>query len=134
MERTNDGAQGLVKVLRHTCATYGIPEEISSDGGPEFIAHTTRQFLHNWGIDHHLSSVAFPHSNCRAEVGVKTIKRLISDTAGKDGTLGINAFQKAILQYRNTPDPSTKLSQAMCVFESLSCLENTSHIRLGRNH
>ena len=116
VERAKDGAQGLINVLRHTFATFGIPDELSSDGGPEFVAHTTRQFLHNWGIHHRLSSVAFPHSNCRAEIGVKIIKRLITGNVGKDGAINIDAFQEAILQYRNTPDPATKISPAMCVF------------------
>ncbi len=116
VERARDGAQGLINVLRQTFATYGIPDELSSDGGPEFVAHTTRQFLQHWGIHHRLSSAAFPHSNCRAEVGVKTIKRLITGNVGKDGAINIDAFQEAILQYRNTPDPTTKLSPAMCVF------------------
>ena len=116
VERAKDGAQGLINVLRQTFATYGIPDKLSSDGGPEFVAHTTRQFLHHWGIHHRLSSAAFPHSNCRAEVGVKTIKRLITGNIGKDGAINIDAFQEAILQYRNTPDPTTKLSPAMCVF------------------
>ena len=40
--------------------------------------------------------MAFPHSNCRAEVGVKTIKRLITGNIGKDGAINIDAFQKAI--------------------------------------
>ena len=116
VERAEDGATGLVKTLRHTFATYGIPDELSSDGGPEFVSNTTRQFLHQWGVHHLLSSVAFPHSNCRAEVGVKTIKRLISGYVGKDGTIYIDAFQAAILQYRNTPDPTTRMSPAMCLF------------------
>ena len=116
VERAQGGAQGLINVLRHTFSTYGIPDQLSSDGCPEFIAHSTRQFLHNWGIHHRLSSVAFPHSNCRAEVGVKTIKRLITGNIGKDGAINIDAFQKAILQYRNIPDPTTKFSPAMCVF------------------
>ncbi len=63
-----------------------------------------------------MSSVAFPHSNCRAEIGVKTVKRLITGNTGTDGSLDIDQFQKAILQYRNTPDPTTKTSPAMCVF------------------
>ena len=37
VEREEDGATGLVKTLQHTFATYGIPDELSSDGGPEFV-------------------------------------------------------------------------------------------------
>ena len=113
VERAKEGAQGLVNVLRHTFATYGIPDELSSDGGPEFVANVTGQFLR---VHHRLSSVAFPYSNCRAEVGVKTVKRLITGNVGRDGSINVDSFQRAILQYRNTPDPTTKLSPAMCIF------------------
>ncbi len=110
------GAQALINILRRTFVTYGIPEELASDGGPEFTSSTTRSFLRNWGVHHRLSSVAFPHSNTRAEIGVKTVKRLICSNTGPHGDLDTDAFQRAILQYRNTPDPATKLSPAMCVF------------------
>ncbi|KAK3759712.1 hypothetical protein RRG08_064433 [Elysia crispata] len=106
----------LLTCLRRTFVTYGIPEELASDGGPEFTSNATRQFLKNWGVHHRLSSVAFPHSNCRAEVGVKTVKRLILDNTTPHGDLDIDAFQRAMLQYRNTPDHDTKLSPAMCIF------------------
>ena len=116
VEKAQDGSKGLIAVLRRTFAMYGIPDELSSDGGPEFIAHDTRSFLSDWGVHHRLSSVAFPHSNCRAEVGIKTIKRLIINNTGPGETLNIDKFQKAILQYRNTPEQATMLSQAMCIF------------------
>ena len=109
VERTTGGADGLINCLRRSFATYGIPDEISTDGRPEYIATATRLFLSAWSVDHRLSPVAFPHSNCRAEIGVKTIKRLITDNTGNKGDLDTDAFQRAILQYRNTPDPDTKI-------------------------
>ena len=105
-----------IDTLRRSFVTYGIPDELSSDGGPEFVAAATRDFLKSWGVHHRLSSVAFPHSNSRAEIGVKTVKRAICNNTGPGGTLDTDAFQRAMLQYRNCPDKETKLSPAMCVF------------------
>ena len=116
ISQSTDGATGLINHLRRAFVTYGTPEELASDGGPEFTSTETRAFLHRWGVHHRLSSVAFPHSNCRAEIGVKTMKRLITDNTGPKGELDTDAVQIAILQYRNTPDPDTKISPAMCVF------------------
>ena len=72
VERAQD--KGLIEVLRRIFVTYGIPDELSYNGSPKFVAHTTSSFLSDWGIHHRLSSVVFPHRNCRAEFGVKIIK------------------------------------------------------------
>ena len=81
----------LVKKLREFFVTYGIAEELSSDGGPEFTAALTQQFLRDWGVAHRLSSVAYPHSNTRAEIGVKSAKRLIMENTGTGTTIGLTS-------------------------------------------
>ena len=92
VERASDGAEGLISCLRRVIATFGIADELSSDGGPEFTAAATRTFLTDWGVHHRLSSVAFPHSNCRAEVGVKTLKRMIMENTDARGRLDTDKY------------------------------------------
>ena len=116
VEKAKDGSKGLINCLRNTFTTFGVSEELASDGGTEFTADETKEFLSTWAVHHRLSSVAFAHSNSRAEIAVKSAKRMISSNTGPRGTLNLNAFQMAVLQHRNTPDPITKLSPAECVF------------------
>ena len=114
--RSENGAVGLVKRLREVFVTFGVPEELTSDGGPQFTAGKTQEFLKSWGVHHRLTSVANPHANCRAEVAVKTIKRMLMDNASPSGSIDIDRFQKAMLIYRNSIDPETKASPAMIIF------------------
>ena len=39
------GSRGLIKCLRVLFSRFGVPEEISSDGGPEFTSSATKEFL-----------------------------------------------------------------------------------------
>ena len=48
--------------------------------------------------------------------GVKSCKRLLMHNTGPNGELDTPSFQRAMLQYRNTPDQETKMSPAMIVF------------------
>ena len=116
VRKAEGGSAGLIKILRSNFATVGVPEEIATDGGPEYTSHALESFLKNWGVRHRLSSTYFPHSNCRAEVCVKTVKRMIMDNTGKCGELNTDKFQRAMLQYRNTRDPETKMSPAIALF------------------
>ena len=113
---TVTGANALVRLLRSYFATFGVPEEISPDGGPEFTAFVTQDFMRKWDTKHRVSSAYFPQSNGRAEVAVKAAKRLLMSNISPNGDLNNDSFLRAVLQLRNTPDPDCDLSPAEIVF------------------
>ena len=112
----SSGSRGLLASLRSYFTTFGVVEELSSDGGPEFVAHDTQDFLRRWGVKHRLSSAYNPRSNGRAEVAVKSMKRLLQDNTSADGSILNDSFTRAMLQFRNCPDPANGISPAEIVF------------------
>ena len=109
-------AEGLISVLRSFFATFGIAEELATDGGPQFTAEATKAFLESYQCRHRISSVGNPHSNCRAEIAVKTVKRMLMANTSVTGSIDIDSFQRAMLVYRNSIDPETKASPACMLF------------------
>ena len=84
-------------------AVEAIPH--TSERGPEFIANETEDFLERWGVKMRDSAAYNPQSNGRAELAVKSTKRLLEENIGSDGNLNTDEFIQAMLIYRNTPDP-----------------------------
>ena len=102
----------LQDIFRDLFVAYGVSEELSTDGGPQFTSAGFQQFLQLWCVKHRLSSAEYPQSNGRAEVAVKSAKRMIRDNLSPDGGLNNNKVAQALLQYRNTPLPDIGLSPA----------------------
>ena len=82
---------------------WGMPQVMETDGGPPFNGEEFKAFLRKWGIKHRLSSAHFPQSNGRAEVAVKTAKRLLQENISRSGHLNTGQVTQALLQYHNTP-------------------------------
>ena len=110
------GSKGLITAMRQLFGIYGVPWEASSNQGREFESDETRDFFDRWGIDFQPSSAYHPISNGRAELGVKSMKRLLQDNIGPEGSLDTDEFLRAILAHRNTPDQLSKKSPAQVIF------------------
>ena len=106
----------LIRQLRTYMATFGVMDEISSDGATVYTSDEVKKFLQRFGVRHRLSSAYNPHSNQRAEGGVKAAKRLIKENTGPGGDLDTDRFLAALLMHRNTPSTGTKMSPSEVVF------------------
>ena len=107
---------GLVKVLRKYFSVYGVPEELASDGGTVFTSGVVKEFLARFKVAHRVSSPHNPHSNQRAELGVRSMKRLCRENVSGDGSLDNDNILRGLLAYRNTPDQETGRSPACVLF------------------
>lgn len=52
-----------------------------------------------------------------SEIGIQTLKQLITINTDPNGSLNTVLLQCTILQYFNTPYPKTRLSPAQCILD-----------------
>eukprot|EP00111_Clytia_hemisphaerica_P024151 TCONS_00071197-protein len=112
----NPNTATITGILRGYFPTFGVPEELSSDGGPPFNGHDFETFLKTWGIRHRISSAYFPQSNGRAESAVKVMKRILATNFSPSGSLNTDGLTKALLLHRNTPPPDMGVSPSELLF------------------
>lgn len=113
---SDSSAKGLGLCLCRLFATFGVPEELSSDGGSQFTAGETRNLLQRWGVRHRISSAHHLKSNGRAEVSVKATKPLLNGNVGANGDQNTDTLLRAMLTLRNSSDPDCRLSTAQILF------------------
>ena len=105
-EMTSTTTSKVVEVLRHLFASYGLPEQIVSDNGPQFTSSDLGEFLRLNGVRYIRCAPYHPSSNGAAERLVRTFKEAMK--AGvNDGLSPHHRLQNFLLTYRTTPHSST---------------------------
>ena len=116
-KQTYGSFEPLAAELNNYFRHWGVPQVVESDGGPPFNGDEFKMFLKKWDIKHRLSSAHYPQSNGRAEVAVKTAKRLLQENTSRSGHLNTGQVTRALLQYHNTPGRGpTAESPAQIIF------------------
>ena len=64
-----------IEVLRDLFARFGIPEQIVSDNGAQFVFEEFQAFIRSNGIGHITSAPYHPVANSLAEKAVQTFKQ-----------------------------------------------------------
>ena len=97
--------------------TFGVPTEISADGGPPFNSIAYKTLLRKWDVKSRQSSAHYAQSNGRAEAAVKSAKRILRENINPvTGELNTESAVRAILSHRNTPAQETGISPAMALY------------------
>ena len=98
-------ASKTIEALREVFARNGLPEQLVSDNGPQFIAEEFQLFLKN-GVKYITSAPYHPATNGLAERFVQTMKQsLTSMTKGPGSTQ--TKLSRSLMKYRNTPHSTT---------------------------
>ena len=111
-----DDSQHVMSILREYFSRWGIPVTLTTDGASVFVSHDMEKFLTRYGVSHRVSSYYYPRANKRAEVGVKSGKRLILDNISPSGSLNTDRVARALLIHHNQTDPISGLSPAEVIF------------------
>lgn len=102
-------AEKTVEALRVMFSRYGLPEQLVSDNGPQFISAEFRNFLEANRIKHILSAPYHPASNGQAERFVQTLKRTLR--AGEKKAKSVqHLLVEFLFEYRATSHATTNVS------------------------
>ena len=105
-EMSSTTTANTVRALRQLFAAYGLPEQIVSDNGPQFISADFAEFMKMNGVKHIRCAPYHPSSNGAAERFVRTVKEALEATE-MDGRTFQQRLQNFLLTYRSSPHATT---------------------------
>ena len=100
-----------IEVLRDLFATFGIPEQIVSNSGPQFASEEFQAFIKSNGIRHITSAPYHSATNGLAERIVQTFKQVLY-AMFQSSKLVKEKLAKFLIAYRSTPHSTTGESPA----------------------
>ena len=99
MEMTTTTTANTLNALRELFSRHGLPEQMVSDNGPQFISEEFALFAKQNGIRHICYAPYHPSSNGLAERFVQTFKRAMK-ASKKDGGSLSHRLAEFLLTYR----------------------------------
>ena len=103
-ETRNTSAESTCDMLCTLFASFGLPEEVVSDNGPQFTSSVFKSFLKNNGVKQTLTPPYHPASNGAAERSVQILKRSLTKQVlhSRDKLSTSRKLVTFLFTYRNT--------------------------------
>ena len=103
-------------MIREFFAIWNKAEHLTTDGESQMMCGEVQAWLKKMDVHHQTSITYLHHANSRAEIAVKSTKRILQDCLMKNGSIHNDKFLRAVLQYRNTPHQDCRRSPAQMIF------------------
>ena len=101
----------VIKKPKAHFTRHGIPEQLISDNGPQFVSHDFLKFSQEWDFEHLMSSPHHSQANGKAENTVKEAKKILKKCRKAQSDTFL-----ALLDHRNTPSTGIQISPAQRLF------------------
>ena len=72
--------ESVIQFLFHLFVRYGLPREVVTDGGPQFVGHKLAATLNNHHIHHKITTPYHPQANGQVENSNKIIESILTKT------------------------------------------------------
>lgn len=92
---------------------FGVPEDITTDQGRQFVSHSFKKFLKTFGIKHHITSAYHPQANGVIERWHRTLKAALKAYNNYRWT---ETLPSVLLGLRTTIKAGTQFSPAEMVY------------------
>ncbi len=109
-------ATEIIECLWHSFSTFGLPQKVVSDNGPQFISQEFEAFLKEFNIDHIKSSNYFPSSNGCIERFHSTLKAQLKRVFFDSNVKFEVALDKVLFDIRKTPNAMTGVTPFQAMF------------------
>lgn len=96
-----------IEALRSLFSAYGLPKEVVTDNGPQFVSQEFESFLVKNGVKHITSPAYHPASNGLAERLVQNLKKSLAKNRAIGGMTLEHCVANFVFGYRNTPHTTT---------------------------
>lgn len=106
---TTTTATRTVDILRQIFSAYGLPEQIVTDNGPQFISDEFSTFAKMNGIKNIRTAPYHPASNGLAERFIQSLKQSLKTTVSSGKSLSYR-LSNYLLSDRSTPHATTGVS------------------------
>ena len=101
-------SDNTIKCLRKWCSCYGLPKQLVSDNGPQFISEMFKYFMKENGINHLRTAAYHQNSNGQAERYVQTVKNGLRSNSTTTSHTDIDSrLDSFLMAYRSTPHTTT---------------------------